>query len=87
MIDNIVGLEKPKGGIMSSESEQIAKEQGEKANHITKLNSWLEKKGYDYEVINYSACGFKGSKEDNTRLVKTVKFMANGLEEYVKENL
>lgn len=72
---------------MISEREQIAKEQKLKAEYIANLNKWLEGKGYDYEVINYTACGFTGTEKDNKKLVKTVKFMADGLQEYATKNL
>jgi len=86
-LEHIIGTRKLGGDIMTSRKERIAKEQKLKVDHIAELNKWLEKKGYDYEVINYSACGFTGSEKDNRKLVQTVKFMADGFQEYATENL
>ncbi len=50
------------------------------------LNNWLGKGGYGFKFVNYSACGFKGTKEDNERLVKTAQFVANDIQKYVTKS-
>jgi|SRR3989338_5473980 len=67
--------------------EKIAKEQKMKASYIARLNVWLERKGYDFDVINYSAPGFRGTREDNERMLRTGKFLAKNLNEYAIRNL
>ncbi len=64
--------------------EKIAKEQKIKASYIARLNAWLEQNGYKFKIINYSAPGFRGTREDNERMLKTAKFAANSLDEYAK---
>lgn len=83
-LKDIVELNNFGGRGMATEREQIAKEQKLKREYVAKLNHSLGK--YDFRVINYSACGFKGSKADNEKAVRTIKFIADGLQEYIKKN-
>ena len=62
--------------------EIIAKEREEKARGLKDLNGWLKEKGYGYEVVNYTAGRFDGSREDNEKTVETIKFVA----EYRRKN-
>lgn len=85
-LDEIVRVNYQGRGCEMASKEQIAKEQRLKASYISNLNHWLDKENCVFRVINYGACGFKGSKEDNEKTVRTIKFfIKNGLGEYVKE--
>ena len=69
---------------MISEREQlIKKEQELKAETVKRVNSRLKKEGkHTVRLVNFSACGFMGAKEDNKKAERTALLIAGDVQEY-----
>jgi hypothetical protein len=62
----------------------ITEEQERKKRHVEGHNKWLERKGYNFKLISYSAPDFLGTEKDNEEMIQSLKLVADDTAEVFK---